>query len=372
MKNYILAIGVFVGVSACSADNQEFATTDSNATVETHRLYQNLFSVSEKGTMFGHQDATLYGIGWKYVDNESDVKKVSGDYPAVYGWEIGHLELGEEVSLDSIHFSKIREGIQQAYARGGVNTISWHLRNPLTGGSSWDSAENAVHAILNEATVAAKYKEWLDRLAAFMNSLTDDKGNLIPVLFRPFHEHTGSWFWWGKENCTVEDYKSLWQFTVTYLRDQKNIHNLLYIYSPDKVSTIEEYLERYPGDEYVDVLGLDLYHRGESKPEQYIEIVQHTLGLIKHESQLRNKPFVFSETGLSQLTLPNWFTQVLYKAIEKYRPAYVLVWRNAYEKPDHYYAPYPGHQSCEDFCKFKELPDILFESEMPDMYKSSK
>lgn len=364
MKHGII-LCLLMGITSCS----NVAMVDSKATIETKQLYKNLFSVAEKGTMFGHQDATLYGIGWKYVENESDVKKVTGDYPAVYGWELGHLEVGDEVSLDSIGFANIREGIQKAYSRGGVNTISWHLRNPLTGGSSWDSADNAVHAILNDKDVAAKYREWLDRIASFMSSLTDAEGRLIPVLFRPFHEHTGSWFWWGKNYCTVEDYKALWQFTINYLRDQKKAHNLLYIYSPDRTQSVEEYMERYPGDEYVDILGLDLYHRGESTEEEYIGVVQNSLEFIKQESVKRNKPFVFSETGLSQLTIPNWFTQVLYKAIEKHRPAYVLVWRNAYEKPDHYYAPYPGHPSCDDFCKFRQLPGILFESEMPNMYK---
>lgn len=364
MKHGII-LCMLMATTACS----EVVIVDSKATTETKRLYENLFSVTDKGTMFGHQDATLYGIGWKYTEDESDVKKVTGDYPAVYGWELGHLEVGDEVSLDSIHFTKIREGIQKAYLRGGVNTISWHLRNPLTGGSSWDSANNAVHAILNNKDIATKYAAWLDRLALFMNSLTDVNGHPIPVLFRPFHEHTGSWFWWGKENCTPEDYKSLWKYTINYLRDEKNVHNLLYVYSPDRTQSVEEYMERYPGDDYVDILGLDLYHRGESKKEEYIRVVQHSLEFIKRESEIRKKPFVFSETGLSQLTMPHWFTEVLYRAIEKGRPAYVLVWRNAYEKPDHYYAPYPGHPSCDDFRKFRELPDIIFESEMPDMYK---
>lgn len=364
MKQGIL-LCLLMGITAC----KDVVIVDSQATTETKRLYENLFAVTEKGTMFGHQDATLYGIGWKYVDQESDVKKVAGDYPAVYGWELGHLELGDEVSLDSIGFTNIREGIQKAHSRGGVNTISWHLRNPLTGGSSWDPAEDAVHAILNNKDVAAKYKQGLDRLAAFMSSLIDADGRSIPVLFRPFHEHTGSWFWWGKKNCTVEDYKSLWKFTVDYLRNQKNVHNMLYIYSPDRTESVEEYMERYPGDEYVDILGLDLYHREETKKEEYIRIVRNSLKFIKQESDKRNKPFVFSETGLCQVTISDWFTQVLHKAIVDYRPAYVLVWRNAYEKPNHYYAPYPGHPACNDFRNFKELPDILFESEIPSMYQ---
>src|SRR5665648_1159720 len=103
------------------------------------------------------------------------------------------------------------------------------------------------------------YKQYLDKLAAFMLSLKTDQGTFIPVFFRPFHEHTGSWFWWGKNLCTVGEYKALWRFTVNYLRETKNIHHLLYAYSTDRFTTSEEYLERYPGDDLIDLVAFDLY-----------------------------------------------------------------------------------------------------------------
>ena len=111
-----------------------FATkpTDPKATAETVKLYQNLQKIRQKGIMFGHQDDLAYGEGWIYEEGRSDVKDVCGDYPAVFGWELGHLELGDAYSLDSVHFNKIQVWIKLVYERGGVNTISWHLRNPLT------------------------------------------------------------------------------------------------------------------------------------------------------------------------------------------------------------------------------------------------
>ena len=90
----------------------------------------------------------------------------------------------------------------------------------------------------------------------------DDKGTLIPVVFRMYHEHTGAWFWWGSKQCTPEEYKQLWIMTVEYLRDKKNVHNLLYAYSPSETKNEAEYLERYPGDEYVDIVGYDCYVPG--------------------------------------------------------------------------------------------------------------
>lgn len=344
---------------------------DKNATKETQMLYKNLQVIQGKSIMIGHQDDTAYGIAWKYEKDQSDIKKVIGDYPAVYGWEIGHLETGDSLSIDNIHFAKIRELMLEAYHRGGINTVSWHLRNPFTQGSSWDvSSDKVVQSIIPGGDKHNLYIKWLDRLAAFFQSVQTKDGTLVPILFRPFHEHTGSWFWWGEKLCTKKDYIALWQFTVTYLRDKKNVHNLLYIYSPDFVKNGQEYFDRYPGDNYVDILGQDLYHRGgKETADKYISDVQNIMQMLSAYSHKSNKPFIFSETGAEQIPMNNWFTEVLYKAVSKDKPAYILFWRNAYETPCHFYAPYPGHPAADDFIKFKHYPDILFESRLPAMYK---
>ena len=124
----------------------------------------------------------------------------------------------------------------------------------FSGGSSEDLKETGANH--------AQFRLWLDRLAGFFVGLKSADGTCVPVLFRPFHEHTGSGFWWGEAQCTPDEYKALWRFTVEYLRDVKGVHNLLYVYSPDLYRDAEHYTERYPGDEWVDVLGLDAYHRG--------------------------------------------------------------------------------------------------------------
>ena len=105
------------------------------------------------------------------------------------------------------------------------------------------------------------------------------------------------------------------------------------------------------------------------KADEYISLVRNTLAFMKTECGTRHKPFVFSETGLCELTMEDWFTNVLYKAITPMYPAYVLVWRNAYNMPQHYYAPYPGHPTCSDFTKFKNQSDILFLDEITNVYR---
>lgn len=334
---------------------------DPKATKETVRLYQNLIKLQKQGLMFGHQDAVPYGNGWMYEKGRTDVKDVCGDHPAVYGWELGHLELGEKYSLDSVYFDKIKEGIKEVYGRGGVNTISWHLRNPLTGGTAWDvSSKEVVASILPGGKKHQIYLQYLDKLASFMLSLKTNDGTYIPVIFRPFHEHTGSWFWWGKNLCSVEDYKTLWRFTVTYLRDTKNIHHLLYAYSTDRFRTLEEYNERYPGDDIIDMVSFDLYDRG----PDYAATLKNCAAIVSNLGKQKNKIAAVSEAGGPIAKNTEWWTKTLLESIKPYNLSYVLVWRNPWNKPHDAFGPYKGHPSAADFIKFYNDPKTLFQKEI--------
>src|ERR1700750_232976 len=81
---------------------------DKHATAETINLYNNLKKNLNKGVMLGHQDDLAYGVHWKYEEGRSDIKDVTGDYPAVIGFELGRIELNQPVNLDSVPFDKMR------------------------------------------------------------------------------------------------------------------------------------------------------------------------------------------------------------------------------------------------------------------------
>src|SRR5690242_6908752 len=189
-------------MSVCAVNAQADGPSDKMATKEAVNLYRNLKKLLNKGVMFGHQDDLAYGVGWKYQKDRSDIKDVTGDYPAVYGWELGHLEIDAAMNLDSVPFKTMQQLIRKGYERGGLITISWHLNNPLTGKTAWDPAEGTVASILPGGSKHDLYKSWLDKIALFLNGLKGSRGEMIPVLFRPFHELNGNWFWWGGKNCT--------------------------------------------------------------------------------------------------------------------------------------------------------------------------
>lgn len=333
---------------------------DKNATRETAELYNFLFESMNNGIMLGHQDDLAYGHGWYKEDGRSDVKDVTGDYPAVVGWELGHIEIGAEYNLDSVYFSDMKRYIKETRQRGGVTTVSWHGDNIVTGNTAWDCAQDSVvRTILPNGSNHAKYLLWLGRLADFFLDLKDGNETLIPIVFRMYHEHSGDWFWWGSKQCTPDEYKQLWIMTVEYLRDKKGVHNLLYCYSPSETSSMKEYLERYPGDEYVDVVAFDSYVYGENQDEaieKYKTALQRNLEIITRYAEQAGKIPVIGETGMESIPIPNYFTEVVYPIISQYKIAWVLFWRNAWEsdKPQHFYVPYKGHPAEADFVKFTE------------------
>lgn len=366
--NIICAGAIILSFIACNTANENNKYV---LTPETKRLDSLLRTVPQHGYMFGHQDATVYGIKWDGDPDRSDVKSVCGDYPAVCGWEIGHIESGKSVSLDSVSFDRIKSEIVQQYIRGGVNTVSWHLDNPYTGGSSWDTSakDSVVVTILPKGINHDKFIGWLDTLVDFFGSLKTEDGTKVPVLFRPWHEHTGSWFWWGSDHCTPEQYKELWIMTHDYLKS-KGVDNILYAYSPGGGASSTEYMERYPGDEYVDLLGFDYYQlNGIAGTQNYHDVMDSTLLFLSGYGKEHNKPIAVTETGFEAIPDTTWWTQVLSPILDKYPVSYVLVWRNAREKENHYYAPYPGQVSAEDFVVYYNQPKTLFVKDLKKLYR---
>ncbi len=338
-----------------------------NATTETINLYNKLNQLATKGFMVGHQDDLAYGVNWQYVNNKSDIKDAAGDFPAVYGWELGGLELDHTKNLDAVPFSKMKEFIQQGYQRGGVITISWHAYSPLGNNkTAWDTTRGTVATILPGAVNHQLYKLWLDKLAVFLHTLKGAKGEAIPVLFRPFHELTGSWFWWGKQQCTPDEFKLLWQFTFNYLQKEKKLNHLLWVYNTSgDFLTAEEFLERYPGDDVVDMISFDTYQYGDSTQSPlFASKLNNQLGIIETIAKEKKKLFALAETGYETIPQTNWWTDVLLKGIGDHKISYVLLWRNhGYSesmKKMHYYAPYKGHNSVADFVKFYRNRKTLF------------
>ena len=355
-----IALAAAAAVLISCAPKAETSTTPAEA------LINRLKADVEAGKiMYGHQDDLMYGHSWKLEDAasefvKSDIHGVCGKYPAVYGMDLGGIEVGWEANLDKNDFDNMRASAVAHHERGGVVTFSWHPRNPLTGGDAWDvSSKEVVASILPGGEKHEFFMGWLSNAADFLGSIKTADGQTVPVVWRPWHEHTGSWFWWGQDLCTTEQYKALWQMTYDYMVKERGLDNLVWAYSPGAGGiTPELFAERYPGDEIIDMVGFDCYQY--STDEVYIKEMKHALDVMSAFNEGRGKIMAVTETGYEGIPNARWWTDVLYQAVKDYPVSYVLTWRNACDEhmQHHFYGPYPGHLSAENFKEFAELEKI--------------
>lgn len=363
---------------------------DAQATSETKSLFAFLQDTRGKEVLFGHQHDTTVSIAGKDGNGNviSDVNRDVGDYPAVFGWDTLSLEGRENPPGAAGDYEASRLGLsaamKRAYELGGIVTLSTHPYNFVTGGDFKDTGNSAgavqsvVTRILPGGDKNGEFKQYLDRVAALANGLKDDRGRLIPVLFRPFHEQNGSWFWWGASTTTKAEYAELYRYTVEYLRDARHVRNFLYVYSPNGPfnGNEGEYLTTYPGDEYVDILGMDQYdNKDNAGGDAFLGGMVKDLKMISRLADRKGKIATLSEYGYSAQGMKTagnnelqWFTKVM-NAIKNdpdaKRIAYMLTWAN-FGEGNNLFVPYkdvPGkgsHELLQDFIRYYEDPYTAF------------
>ena len=355
----------------------------------TQHLYNNLKKLSsEKKIMFGCANPTILKYKETHIRegfNSSDCKDITGQNPAFYESDF-MWHVNDTLKKADILASKL------AFERGAVIGYCWHLRGMKS--HSFYSREhnrNTADSLLVKKIVAGgnrlQNKE-LDWLLSLLDSLViptiNDFG--FPVVFRPWHEMNGGWFYWGKDNCTPEEYIQLYRITVDYMRS-KGVKNVLYSWSPDTKFT----LDYYPGDAYVDVLGLDIYEIGavDYKP---LAMVLDEIGKMTDFAADHQKVAAITETGLRMegevYRYPNeihdYWTKCVLEPIVNHAKASRVVWIESWYSADwskkrksQFYLPYvglekdqvKGQAAIDDFIKFYNHPATLFEDDLPNMYK---
>nr|AAD42774.1 Man26A [Cellulomonas fimi ATCC 484] len=356
--------------------DETIAIVDADATAETRSLLSYLDGVRGEGILFGHQHTTSFGLTTGPTDGTtSDVKNVTGDFPAVFGWDTLIIEGNERPGLAENtrdeNIALFADYIRKADAIGGVNTVSAHVENFVTGGSFYDTSGDTLRAVLPGGSHHAELVAYLDDIAELADASRRDDGTLIPIVFRPWHENAGSWFWWGAAYGSPGEYQELYRFTVEYLRDVKGVSNFLYAWGPGGGfgGNRDVYLRTYPGDAFVDVLGLDTYDSTGS--DAFLAGLVADLRMIAEIADEKGKVSAFTEFGVSGGVGTNgsspaqWFTKVL-AAIKAdpvaSRNAYMETWAN-FDAGQHF-VPVPGDALLEDFQAYAADPFTLFASEV--------
>lgn len=353
--------------------------------------------------MFGHQEDEQIR---RSPGTDSDVREATGTYPAVFGFDLGGIEAPAASGRDAAHFDRMRAWIRRDHERGGIVTISWHSRNPITGGGYGENLHpGSVAVVLPGGDRHGTWCGWLDTVAGFLRSLTDSQGNAIPVVFRPFHEHNGDWFWWcigGQDDdpaeaaaaqrdghtgqfgpdadATDDQFAALWRFTVAYLRDRCEVHNVLYAISPDRSriradrqAFAADYLRGYPGDDVVDVFGLDDYidigrDDNPGTPEEVFAGFVLSLEELAKVARAHGKPAAMTEIGTpnAMAGVPEHpWTRFLDRGAAASdltrRVLWYLTWTNSWHgEPNIYGTPLSTDPTGPDFLRFARQGYVRF------------
>lgn len=355
--------------------------SDSHATQEATDLFYYLEScINCRKILFGQQHATDAGESLTKEDLEagginSDVKSLIGKNPAVIGWDAYLCIAGKErpgIKGDpekSVHL--LAKSMNAVHDQGSIIVLSMHPDNFVTGGPYNDLSGDPVTNILPGGSAHEKFNKWLDYVVELSKLLKDKSGKQYAVIFRPFHEQTGDWFWWGTKAATVDQYKYIYKYIVTYFRSH-GVHNFLYAYTPgaDMTGDEERYLRTYPGDDYVDLMGIDIYDcQSPVGTAKWREGLIKDLEMVVKVAKSRNKIPALSEYGrhlqnnLSNVA-PTWYTDVL-NEIEMSKTAWHIVfmytWAN-FGYPDNIYVPYKNFVDqlvVADFEKFIDDQNIV-------------
>lgn len=352
-------------------------------------FFQKLFASQQVRTLVGHQATTIAGVGWRHwqCGNDcSDFATATSDTPAsrkhaaVAGWELESLKEDPAQSLDYVTYDLTIEEALNARTRGAINTFAMHTRriDDDRHCSAWISTNECAGVAPVPANYCARllpggqYRaQWLAKLDGYATQLNrlQSGGQSMPFLFRPFHEGDGGWFWWGNTACSDADYKNLFRDTVQYLRNTKGLKHMLVVYAPGVFTTQAQYLQRYPGDDVVDVIAFDQYLGGtHAWHGTTVADLTAKAGIVHALAQARGKIAAWAETGQMNLTPSNAFSQIR-QAIDNSgaKLAYMMFWAN-YQASE-FYVPHPGSDAARktDFRNFIAPPRAVQDG-YPSLY----
>lgn len=205
----------------------------------------------------------------------NSIQEKTGKWPALMGVDYADFRTG------GLTTAKPNEAAIEYWRAGGLVTVSAHLYNPARtnrGGLRDQGVDMAK--LLDPGTDT--HKRWMEELDILAAGLQELKQAGVVVLWRPFHEMNGGWFWWGAQK--PDAFIKVWQHMFDYFTKTKQLDNLLWVYGPNHGSKTADY---YPGDAYADVVGLDAY-------TDFID-PQHIRGYP--EIAAIRKPFGFTEYG---------------------------------------------------------------------------
>ena len=300
------------------------------------------------------QKRTLAGVQVNeyevYIDCTSAdrLTEQTGKRPAVLG-----LELMNAIAYPPYPNYLIDRALTQS-AAGGLVTMAWHQRNPVEvcqRGEYYECTKKAMTPETLKAVMTPGTKEhalWLADVRAMAKTLHKLHEAGVVVLFRPYHEMNGGWFWWGKQEALPE----LWDALYDELVVREKLDNLVWIWSVDREAP--DAARYFPKRHKPDIVGTDMYETDANTPK----FVAAKSNLTKLGG---TAAFAVTETGQAPGA----------KVLDEINPAYVLLWG------DHLNVNWTWNGDCplcnkpEQVAAFMKLPRIVTLDEMPAALKTT-
>ncbi|TCO08436.1 glycosyl hydrolase [Natronoflexus pectinivorans] len=340
----------------------QYIPVDPNATQETRSLLINLGKIANGPEfIFGQEfpmSFQLNNLRWNL--NTSDCKDVVGDHPGVFGID-PHYMLYKGSQQRDLHIQEAR----YAYENGAVVTFDFHQESRFDNSIYMNRINNELdkslmYDIVNDQNGSRQW--FFEEMDIIIDIINNELG--FPIVFRLFHEMNGGWFWWGTNatNHSPQLYIDFFRLSVDYIRDRTNL--VLFSWSPNHPFGTTY----YPGNDYVDVVGVDIYEPSASQ----------LTSLLKQVSDFaleNNKIAALTEVGNRDNYIsnhPDFWTNTILKAIkdggDDIRIAWVLAWFNAPWTSTQNDLFIPNSQSPQaaknDFKKFHKDKQTMFLNEV--------
>lgn len=291
-KKKILLLVIFITIVARGGLFAQ-VLSNPNASQITKDVYNYLYKYKNDpdncviiGQNLGHKN---YMLG-AYQDYIVRLQDEIGITPGLLGGD-----LGLNGDVDTIQLVQMFETY---FKSGGIVSLSAQMRNPWNGTYDADDQYEDFRRLLDENdTLHNKWMLELDGLANFMEKLKDKN---IPVLWRPFSDMNGDWFWWGADEARpAKDFHDMWKYMYNYFTNERGLNNLIWVFSVNqstiKTNNPEEWLKGYvyyPGADFVDIVGMSIFDDNLEikEPTDYTDLKQFL------------KPMVLTLCGPTQST----------------------------------------------------------------------
>ncbi|MDR2495867.1 MAG: glycoside hydrolase family 26 protein [Tannerellaceae bacterium] len=301
LKSFLILVSCLI-FAGCS-NQVGFAPVNSNASSEAKQLLSFLYSARGKYTIAGQHN---FVSDFDRYDNI--VHEMTGAYPALWGADFSFMAEGDNIarfqhcgpmnltapfgpcevngrSKENLRQSIVDEA-KKKHAEGRIITLMWHCCFPSNGDECngddiWRLAERLPSQSEWDELVTVgtplniMWKKQMDGVAVYLAQLRDAG---VPVLWRPFHEMNGVWFWWCNKPGD-DGFKKLWIGMYNYFTKHHKLNNLLWVWNTNaprdkKNDEAFAYKDFYPGSEYVDVLAADVYANDwkQSHHDQLLEL----------------------------------------------------------------------------------------------------